>query len=1276
MTAGTEQYVAALRNALREVDRLRGELDRAAASAAEPIAVVGLSCRFAGGADTPDRFWDLLDEGRDAVGPFPTDRGWPPDLHDPDPAAPGHSYVDSGGFLPDVAGFDAGFFGVSPREALAMDPQQRMLLELAWTAIEDARIDPERLRATETGVYVGTNGQDYPLLLAHAAAEAEGFLLTGNAASVASGRISYVLGLTGPSLTVDTACSSALVAVHQAVRALRSGEVPLALVGAATVMSTPVGFTEFSRQRGLAADGRCKPFSAAADGVGWGEGGAVLLLERLGDALAHGRTVHAVLRGSAVNSDGASNGLTAPNGPAQRRVIERALADAGLTPGDVDAVEAHGTGTRLGDPIEAEAILASYGRDRERPLWLGSVKSNLGHTQAAAGLAGLIKLVLALRHGRLPRTLHAAFPTTGVRWGDGPVRLLTAAQPWPRGPRPRRAAVSAFGISGTNAHVVVEEPPAPTAGEPAVTPLPAVPCLLSAADPSALREQARGLATLVRADPTLTPAGLGLALATGRAALRHRACVTATDRAGLLAGLTELADSGVGTGTSCGGDLAVLFTGQGAQRTGMGLALAGRFPAYAEAFAEVCGYLDPLLDRPLATAVDDGVGLDGTGTAQPAIFAVEVALYRLLGAYGLAPAAVAGHSVGELAAVHVAGALSLADAATVVAARGRLMAALPTGGAMLAVRAGEAEVTPLLDDDVELAAVNGPRAVVLSGTVDGVERAARLLRAGGHRCRRLDVSHAFHSRLMEPALAGFAEVVAQVRFTAPRLPVVSTLTGAALTVEELAGPAHWVAHARRPVRFADAVRTLEQRGVRTFLEVGPAPALTGAVVDCLRTPTDAAAVPTLRPDSPDPVSVPVALGALLVRGHLDRAAVFAGTRAAPVALPTYPFRRTRFWPDVRLAAATGNPPSLVTEPPVTTPAPTPGMLRDLVLRHVAAVLGHGAAPVDPHCSLAELGLTSLSAVELRDRLAQATGLPVGTADLLTAVTPDELAGTLAGRADGDTDDGEVRAAFAAACVRGDVSAGLDLLAAAADRAPTGGAAAPATPLVFAEGAGPQLVCLPSMVAPASPYQYARLLACLDRPAVVAPLPGYRLGEALPVTRAEVVDAQVAAVRAHLGDRPYVLVGYSSGGWLAHAAAAALHDLGAPPERLVLVDVHVPGGSWYAATMPTLFTRMAADRTVTDLVTDRQLLAMGRHLALFADWRPQPLTVPVTHLRAAAAPGGREQGWAVDTEWRTVPGDHLGVLTGDAPTTAAALADCLRPDPTKTPLIPSPTGRSR
>ncbi|MFJ8690828.1 alpha/beta fold hydrolase [Micromonospora wenchangensis] len=854
------------------------------------------------------------------------------------------------------------------------------------------------------------------------------------------------------------------------------------------------------------------------------------------------------------------------------------------------------------------------------------------------------------------------------------MRLLTAAQPWPRGPRPRRAAVSAFGISGTNAHVVVEEPPAPAAGEPAVTPLPAVPCLLSATDPQALREQAGRLATLVRADPTLTPAGLGLALATGRAALRHRACVTATDRAGLLAGLTELADAGVGAGTACGGDLAVLFTGQGAQRVGMGLALAERFPAYAEAFAEVCGYLDPLLDRPLAAAVADGGGLGGTGTAQPAIFAVEVALYRLLEAYGLTPAAVAGHSVGELTAVHVAGGLSLADAVAVVAARGRLMAELPAGGAMLAVRADEVEVTPLLGDDVELAAVNGPRAVVLSGTVDGVERAARLLRAGGHRCRRLDVSHAFHSRLMEPALTGFAEVVAGVRFTAPRLPVVSTLTGAVLTVEDLAGPGHWLAHARRPVRFADAVRVLERRGVRTFLEVGPTPALTGTVVDCLRTPTDAVAVPTLRPDVPDPVAVPVAMGALLVRGHLDRAAVFAGTRAAPVALPGYPFQRTRFWPDARFTTTTGGPQPVTSAPPADTP--TPDALRDMVLRHVAAVLGHGTAPVDPYRSLAELGLTSLSAVELRDRLARATGLPVGTADLLTAVTADELAGTLAGRADEDPDDGAVRAAFAAACARGDVPAGLDLLAAAADRAPTGGTAAAATPLVFAEGDGPLLVFLPSMVAPASPYQYARLLACLDRPAVVLPLPGYRLGEALPTTRAEVVDAQVAALRAHLGDRPYVLVGYSSGGWLAHTVAAALHDLGTPPERVVLVDVHVPGGSWYAATMPTLFTRMVADRTVTELVTDRQLLAMGRHLALFADWRPQPLAVPVIHLRAAAAPGGREPGWADDTDWHTVPGDHLGVLTGDAPTTAAALADCLPPAPTNTSLIPSPTGRSR
>ncbi|MCM3887454.1 type I polyketide synthase [Frankia sp. R82] len=1281
MSPDTAQYVEALRQALREVERLRRELAGIRDAAAEPIAVIGMSCRFPGGSDSPERLWELLDQGHDAIGPFPDDRGWPSGGNDAEP-----SQAEAGGFLPGAAGFDADFFGISPREALAMDPQQRLLLELAWTALEQAGTDPDSLRGTETGVYVGMNGQDYPLLFAAEPSEAAGFLLTGNAASVASGRVSYTLGLTGPSVTVDTACSSALVAVHHAMRALRAREVPLALVGAATVMSTPAAFTEFARQRGLASDGRCKAFGEAADGVGWGEGGAFVVLERLRDARAYGHSVLAVLRGAAVNSDGASNGLTAPNGPAQERVLRRALADAGLEPADLDAIEAHGTGTRLGDPIEAAAILAVHGRARGRPLWLGSVKSNLGHTQAAAGLAGLLKLVLALRHGRLPRTLHAVPPTAAVAWDSTPVRLLTESQPWPAGDRPRRAGVSAFGISGTNAHVIVEEAPPAATPEAELAPLLRSPCLLSARSPAALREQAERLAALVRADPAITPARLGLALATGRAALRHRAAITAADRAGLLAGLDDLATGGAPTGATVGvagdGDLAVVFTGQGAQRVAMGLTLADHFPTFAERFAEVCAALDPLLDRPLRDVIANGEGLDDTAMAQPALFAVEVALFGLLESFGLAPAAVAGHSVGELAAVHVAGALPLREAARVVCARGRAMSALPPGGAMLAVAASEAQVEPLLGGDLDLAAVNGPHSVVLAGRSAAIEHAARLLAAGGTRCRRLVVSHAFHSRLVEPALAELAAVVSGVRFAAPRIPVVSTATGQPLTGSVLASPDYWTTQARRPVRFLDAVRALERRGSTTILEVGPTPALTAAVTECLADPSVVSAIPTLRPDLDDPDAFCAALGALLVRGDLERAAVFAGARAAPVDLPTYPFQHTRFWPSIRRAAS---PPEQSGDGPVaeeSIAAGGPGQrgsVLDLVLGHVASVLGHPAGSVDPHRTLAELGLTSLSAAELRERLAAASGLRLSTADLLTAGTPHELAASLV-RGEDRTPDGELRSAFARACATGDVRAGLVLLADAADAAGVGDAAGvaaaaataarPRPPLVFAEGDGPLLVCLPSMVAPSSPYQFARLLGALDQPASVAWLTGYRPGETPPSTWRAAVAGQVDAMLKHVGDRPFVLLGYSSGGWLAHAAAPALLERGAALAAVVLLDVHPTDGSWAATTMRELFRRMAADPTVADLVSDGELRAMGRYLSLAADWRPAPLPVPVVHLRAAADPGEREPQWGV-VSWRTVPGDHLSVLREDAASTAVALASCMHSSIT---LTSTPTGR--
>ncbi|WP_367140658.1 MULTISPECIES: SDR family NAD(P)-dependent oxidoreductase [Streptomyces] len=838
MTASHDELVDALRAALKDNQQLRAAAAKAGHDSG-PIAIVGMACRYPGGVESPQDLWQLVTDERDVIGPFPEDRGWDlSSLYDPDAQRPWTSYVKEGGFLDDALGFDAEFFQISPREAHAMDPQHRLLLETAWEAFENAGIVPAALHGSRTGVFVGTMYDDYGYRVLPSPVEYEGYMALGSASGFASGRIAHSFGFEGPAITVDTACSSSLVAVHLAVQALRRGECSLALAGGATTMATPVSFVEFSRQHGLAPDGRCKAFAATADGTAWSEGAGMLLLERLTDAHHHGHHVLALIRGSALNHDGAASGLTAPNGPAQQALIHAALTDAHLTPDTIDAIEAHGTGTALGDPIEAHALQATYGTHHtpQHPLHLGTIKSNIGHTQAAAGVAGIIKMTMAIHHGHLPKTLHTDQPSPRIDWHQGHLNLLTQPQPWPHHNHPRRAAISSFGLSGTNAHLILEQPPHPpttptTNQNKGAAPLPVVPVLLSGHNPAALRAQARRVLDSLAAAPAASAGllDLGFSLATTRSHLAHRAVLLPREQGDLLDGLHALAadpDAAAAIrGRAAEGRTALLFSGHGLQRPGTGRELYRAFPVFASAFDAVCGALDARLDQPLRPVLfeSESALLDRPEHSQLALFAYQVALFRLLRSCAVAPAAVIGHSVGAIAAVHAAGVLSLADAA------------------------------------------------------------------------ELAVSH---SRLTKGLAGNGAAAVKNLTFREPELTVVSGLTGRAMREHEFADPDHWARQAFEAFRFEDGMHCLSGLGCNRLVEVGPSGELTDRVAGCFAGQVAPTAIAAQRDQEPEATTLVTALARLhAVGADVDWASVFADRGARRVRLPTYAFQRRRYWID-------------------------------------------------------------------------------------------------------------------------------------------------------------------------------------------------------------------------------------------------------------------------------------------------------------------------------------------------------------------------------------------
>lgn len=1309
----------------RSADSLReshGHADRntqGRGSINEPVAVIGVGCRFPGDIDGPERLWDFLTEKKCAITAYP-DRGF----------TNAGTFAESGGFLKDVAGFDNRFFDIPPDEALRMDPQQRLLLEVSWEALEHAGIIPESLRLSRTGVFVGVSSTDYVRLVS-ASAQQKSTIWdnTGGSSSIIANRISYFLDIEGPPIVIDTACSSSLVAVHLACRSLSTWDCDIALVGGTNVLISPEPWGGFREAGILSQTGCCHAFDKSADGMVRGEGCGVIVLQRLSDARLEGRRILAILTGSAVNQDGKSNGIMAPNPSAQIGVLENACKSARVDPLEIGYVEAHGTGTSLGDRIEAHALGMVFGRKRpgSGPLMIGSIKPNIGHLEGAAGIAGLIKAVLMVERGSLLPSGGFTEPNPAIPFTELGLRVVDELQEWPVvAGRPRRAGVSSFGFGGTNAHVIVEE--AGSVGADTVSGRAdvggsgggVVAWVISGKTASALAAQAGRLGRYVRARPALDVVDVGYSLVSTRSVFDHRAVVVGQTRDELLAGLAGVVAGRPEAGVVCGvgkpaGKTAFVFAGQGSQWLGMGSELYAAYPVFAEALDAVVDELDRHLRYPLRDVIwgHDQDLLNTTEFAQPALFAVEVALYRLLMSWGVRPGLVLGHSVGELAAAHVAGALCLPDAAMLVAARGRLMQALPAGGAMFAVQAREDEVAPMLGHDVSIAAVNGPASVVISGAHDAVSAIADRLRGQGRRVHRLAVSHAFHSALMEPMIAEFTAVAAELSVGLPTIPVISNVTGQ-LVADDFASADYWARHIRAVVRFGDSVRSAHCAGASRFIEVGPGGGLT-SLIEASLADAQIVSVPTLRKDRPEPVSVMTAAAQGFVSGMgLDWASVFSGYRPKRVELPTYAFQHQKFWlapaPSVsdptaagQIGASDGGAELLASS---GFAARLAGRSADeqlaaaieVVCEHAAAVLGRdGAAGLDAGQAFADSGFNSLSAVELRNRLTAVTAVTLPATAIFDHPTPTELAQYLITQIDGHGSSAAAAAnpaeridaltdLFLQACDAGRDADGWKMVALASNTrermsSPVRNNVSKNVALLADGISDVVVICIPTLTVLSDQREYRDIAnAMTGRHSVYSlTLPGFDSSDALPQNADMIVETVSNAIIDVVGGScRFVLSGYSSGGVLAYALCSHLsvkHQRN--PLGVALIDTYLPSqianpsmneGFSPNDTGKGLSREVIRVARMLNRLTATRLTAAATYAAIFQAWEPGRSMAPVLNIvakdRIATVENLREERI---NRWRTaaaeaaysvaeVPGDHFGMMSTSSEAIATEIHD--------------------